>query len=104
MDVGLELDELEDRHESLTGLKHVEPGSQLARAAASEVVEQVVAVRGDAELAEPAEENRCGRADVDAAVGTLIGRIELAIAGVGLATFGGRRPPGARGRSDRALS
>lgn len=78
--VVLELDQLEDRHHALADLEIVEPRSQLSRASAAEVVEQVVAVGRRAQLAQPAEDHRGRRRDRDGAVKRLVVCGHVAIA------------------------
>jgi hypothetical protein len=66
--VGREGRQQEDRHEALTYLKLVDAADQLARARASEVVEEVVTVGGELELADPGERDRGRSVDRDGAV------------------------------------
>ncbi len=54
--VGREGDETEDRHEALAGGELLDPSRPLVGAASGEVVEQVVAVGGEPELAKPGED------------------------------------------------
>ena len=72
--VALERDEPEDRHEALAELELVHAGGELARAAAAEVVQQVVAVGRDAQLAQPALDRVRRRFGID---GTVDGGLPL---------------------------
>ena len=63
---GLELDDRPEQH-VLAQLDVVGPGRQRRRAAAAEVVDEVVAVRRHAELAQPAADRRRVGVDVDGA-------------------------------------
>jgi hypothetical protein len=66
--IRLELGQIEDRHEALSHCELVQARDQVLRAAATEVVDQVVAVGRNAQLAEPPEDDRGRCVDVDRAV------------------------------------
>ena len=68
-----EVDEAKDEHDPLARRQIIETRSQAARALPAEVIEPVVAVRCDAQLAEPAEGQRCGGGDIERAEELIIG-------------------------------
>jgi len=76
----------------------LEAGRQGARALATPVVDPVVAVGRDAELAEPAEDDRGRRVDVDGAEEGVVEGGEVAIAREGEGPLGRRGAPGAGDR------
>src|SRR5262249_11323071 len=94
MTVALELDQLEERHRRLADRERVEAGDELARALAAEVVDPVVAVGRDPELAEPAEEDGGRGIDVDGPEEWLVRALDPTVAGERTCALGGRRSPG----------
>src|SRR5262249_6937941 len=99
----LELDQVEDRHHLLPYREFVEPGGELARAAPTEVVEPIVAVRGDAQLAEPAKQQRRRCRDGHGAEECVIACRQVAIAGKLHAPLRRRRAPRSRVGPGHAL-
>jgi hypothetical protein len=76
----LELDQLEHGHEPLARFEPVEALHQFLGAGTAEVVEQVVAVGRDSQLAQPSEDDRDWSLDVDCAPANTVGVSEMAIA------------------------
>jgi len=89
----LEILELEDLHEALAALEPFELRDQRARAAAAAVVDPVVAVWRDAELAEPSKHDSVWRGDVDPAPEPIGTGVLRPISRKGQGAFGGRGAP-----------
>jgi hypothetical protein len=94
--VGLELDQVEDRHEAVADGEAFHAGRQRARTPAPEVVDPVVAVGRHLELAEPAEDDGGRGVHRDAAPVGIVGAVQHAVAGIRPRALLGRRTPGAR--------
>jgi hypothetical protein len=97
--IRLERREPEERHHALADREILEAGRQLPWAASPEVVDQVVAVRSDAQLAQPAENDRRGRIDVDRAEQLLTRTVDQVVARV---VLGALTRPGAPSVDHRA--
>src|SRR6185295_4388587 len=77
--IGLEVDDVEDE-KALPALEMFDPRRQLPRALPSPVVEPVVTVGCHLQLAEPAEDTRGRRLDVDGAQQTFEWTLQIGVA------------------------
>src|SRR5262249_36792646 len=96
-----ELHQLEDCHHFHADGQLIQVRDQLTRAPASEVVDPIIAVGCDAELAQPTKNNAWLRLNRDAAIEAVIGTREVPAAAKVQSSFVGYGSPGVTERGHR---